>query len=119
MVSNEIPGLGIIYVWVCGYLSSLKFVETCCLYWFNAILTAKVISWRLVTHMCFLAFSQQYQHTFLSKSTDYFSRMRKYAGKKFRLNRVSNSQPPGCEPDMLTTEPPRRGSSLVKHKSIL
>ena len=26
----------------------------------NATLTAKVISWRLVTHMCFLAFSHQY-----------------------------------------------------------
>ena len=28
--------------------------------WFNATLTAKVISWRSVTHMCFLAFSHQY-----------------------------------------------------------
>ena len=27
---------------------------------FNATLTAKVISWRSVTHMCFLAFSHQY-----------------------------------------------------------
>ena len=27
---------------------------------FNATLTAKVISWRLVTHMCFLAFPHQY-----------------------------------------------------------
>ena len=27
---------------------------------FNANLTAKVISWRSVTHMCFLAFSNQY-----------------------------------------------------------
>ena len=27
---------------------------------FNATLTAKVISWRLVMHMCFLAFSHQY-----------------------------------------------------------
>ena len=26
--------------------------------------------------------------------------------KKFRLNRVSNSQPPGHESDTLTTEPP-------------
>ena len=33
---------------------------------------------------------------------------RKYAGKKSRLNRVSNSQPPGHESDMLTTEPPGR-----------
>ena len=27
---------------------------------FNATLTAKVISWRSVTHMCFLAFSHKY-----------------------------------------------------------
>ena len=27
---------------------------------FNATLTSKVISWRSVTHMCFLAFSHQY-----------------------------------------------------------
>ena len=31
------------------------------LYWgLNTTLTAKVISWRSVTHMCFLAFSHQY-----------------------------------------------------------
>ena len=29
---------------------------------FNATLTAKVISWRSLTHMCFLAFSHQYLH---------------------------------------------------------
>ena len=34
---------------------------------------------------------------------------RKYAGKKSRLNRESNSQPPGLESDTLTTEPPGRG----------
>ena len=34
---------------------------------------------------------------------------RKYAGKKSHLNRGSNSQPPGHESDMLTTEPPGRG----------
>ena len=33
----------------------------------------------------------------------------KYARKKSRLNRGSNSQPPGHESDMLTTEPPRWG----------
>ena len=27
---------------------------------FNSTLTAKVISWRSVTHMCFLAFLHQY-----------------------------------------------------------
>ena len=35
---------------------------------------------------------------------------RKYAGKKIRLNRGSNSQPLGHESDTLTTEPPGRGS---------
>ena len=34
---------------------------------------------------------------------------RKYAGKKVRLDRGSNSQPPGHESDTLTTEPPGRG----------
>ena len=34
---------------------------------------------------------------------------RKYAGKKSRLNRGSNSQPPGHESDTLTTEPTGRG----------
>ena len=34
---------------------------------------------------------------------------RKFAGKKSRLNRGSNSQPPVHESDTLTTEPPRRG----------
>ena len=37
---------------------------------------------------------------------------RKYAGKKSRLNRGSNSQPPGLESDTLTTEPPGRGGSV-------
>ena len=35
---------------------------------FNATLTAKVISWRSVMHMCFLAFSLQYQHNFSIQS---------------------------------------------------
>ena len=33
---------------------------------------------------------------------------RKYAGKKSRLNRGSNSQPPSHESETLTTEPPGR-----------
>ena len=37
---------------------------------------------------------------------------RKYAGKKVRLNRVSNSQPPGHKSDTLTTELPGRGETL-------
>ena len=32
--------------------------------------------------------------------------------RKFRLNRVSNSQPPGHESDTLTTESPERGLSF-------
>ena len=43
---------------------------------------------------------------------------RKYAGKKSRLNRGSNSQPPGHESDTLTTEPPGRGKSNGKMLSF-
>ena len=38
---------------------------------------------------------------------------RKYAGKKSRLNRGSNSQPPGHESDTLTTEPPGREMTIL------
>ena len=38
---------------------------------------------------------------------------RKYAGKKSRLNRGSNSQPPGHESDTLTTEPPWQGYMTI------
>ena len=37
---------------------------------------------------------------------------RKYDGKKSRLNRGSNSQPPGHESDTLTTEPPGRDKTV-------
>ena len=37
---------------------------------------------------------------------------RKYVGKKSRLNRGLNSQPPGHQSDMLTTEPPWQGSEF-------
>ena len=40
--------------------------------------------------------------------------MRKYAGKKVRLSRGSNSQPTGHEFDTLTTEPSGRGPELWK-----
>ena len=81
---------------------------------FNATLTAKVISWRSVTHMCFLAFSHQYY--FLSKATDYFSRMfhaeiggentpeRKFASTGYRTQSHQ-----GHESDTFSTEPPGRG----------
>ena len=39
---------------------------------------------------------------------------REYARKKSRLNWGSNSQPPGHESDMLTTEPPGWGLSFGK-----
>ena len=38
----------------------------------------------------------------------------KYAGKIVCLNRVSNSQPPGHESDMLTTEPPGQEKKKLK-----
>ena len=38
----------------------LKTIGRLVVLWLNATLTAKVISWRSVTHMCFLAFSHQY-----------------------------------------------------------
>ena len=77
--------------------------------------TAEVISWRSVTHMCFLAFSHQYKQLFFPKPPTTFltcfcrGERRKYVGKKSRLNQGSNSQPPGLESDTLTTEPPGRG----------
>ena len=40
---------------------------------------------------------------------------RKYAVKKVRLNRGSNSHSPGHESDTLTTEPPGRGPFFDKH----
>ena len=39
---------------------------------------------------------------------------RKYARKKVRVNRGSNSQPPGHESDTLTTEQPGRGDKAQK-----
>ena len=39
---------------------------------------------------------------------------RKYAGKKVHLNRVSNSQLPGHESDMLTTEPARQRAFFTR-----
>ena len=91
---------------------------------FNATLTAKIISWRSVRHMCFLAFSHQYLHEFFPKppitSLAFFTNgeRRKYAGKEFRFNLVSHSQPPGHESDTLTTEPPGRGLQNVGQTDV-
>ena len=43
---------------------------------------------------------------------------RKYAGKKSRLNRGSNSQPQGHESDALTTEPPGRGCNYTDKEEV-
>ena len=88
---------------------------------FNATLTSKIISWRSLTHMCFLAFSHQYQHNFFSKPLTTFltcfsrGERRKNAGKK-------SSPQPGIEltttrSDTLTTEP--RFASFDNIGSIL
>ena len=41
-------------------------------------------------------------------------RRKKYRGKKFCLNWVSNSQLPGHDSNMLTTEPPGQSSEILK-----
>ena len=67
-------------------------------------------------HMCFLAFSHQYNTTFFPKPPTTFltcfsrGERQKYIGKKVCFNQVSNSQPQGHGSDMLSTEPPRRAS---------
>ena len=83
---------------------------------FNATLIAKVMSWRLVTHYVFSGFLTPVlaQLLFPKPPTSFLTyfckgKSRKYAGKKSRLNRGSNSQPPGHESDKLITEPPGRG----------
>ena len=75
---------------------------------FNATIRAKVISWRSLTHMCILAFSNQ--HNFFPVTPTTFltcfciGERRTYTEKKARLNRVLNSQPRGHESDTLTSE---------------
>ena len=46
------------------------------------------------------------------------SERRKYAGKKSRLNRGSNSQPPGHESDTLIAEPPGRGDVGLRTSTV-
>ena len=62
----------------------------------------------VLTHLFF----PKPQTTFLT--CFYRSERRKYARKKVPLNRESNSQPPGHEPDTLATEPAGRGSGIFK-----
>ena len=74
---------------------------------FNATLTAKVISWQLVTHIWLSHTSTDFSfqsHRLLFSHASAGER-RKYARKKSRLNQGSNSQPPGHQSDTLTTKP--------------
>ena len=56
--------------WKCIQADEFTCIQWICLFvlGFNATLTAKVLSWRSVTHMCFLAFSHQYEHNFSFQS---------------------------------------------------
>ena len=85
---------------------------------FNTTLTAKVISWWSVTHIVFPGFlTPVLTQLFLPKPPTTFltcfcrGEKRTYKGKKSRLNQGSNSQPPGHESNMLTTEPPAQGDN--------
>ena len=63
-------------------------------------------------------FFSSINYRFLSIATDYFSHSRgerrKDAGKKFCLNRVSNSQSPGHESDTLMSHPGEAGKQQNK-----
>ena len=105
-------------------ISPLAFVQWLLVLGFDATLTAKVISWRSVTHV-FPGFpTPVLTQLFLPKPPTTFltcfcrGETQKYAGKKSRLNRGSNSQPPGHESDLLTTEPPGRGLRPVEQTTI-
>ena len=100
--------------------SSVSFLGWLVVLVFNATLTAKVISWRSVTHYVFPGFlTPVLTQLFFSKPPTTFltcfcrGERRKYAGKKSRLNRGSNSQPAGHESDTLTTKSPGRGVSSL------
>ena len=86
---------------------------------FNATLTAKVISWRSVTHVFPGFLTPVLTQLFFPKPPTTFltcfcrGERRKYTGKKSHPNRGSNSQPKGHESDMLTTEPPGRGADIL------
>ena len=81
----------------------------------NATLTAKVISWRLVTHVFHGFLTPVITQLFFPKPPTTFltcfyrGERLKYAGKNVRLTQGSNSKPPGHESDTLTIEPPGRG----------
>ena len=85
---------------------------------FNTTLTAKVISWRQVTHMFPGFLTPVLTQLFFPKPPTSFltcfcrGERRNYAGKKSHLNQGTNSQPPGHESNTLTTELPGRGPNM-------
>ena len=91
---------------VCDIFGAPKFMVVGWLYWgFDATLTAKVISWRSVTHVFPGFLTPVLTQLFFPKPLTAFltcfcrGEKRKYAGKESHLNRGSNSQPPGLESD--------------------
>ena len=103
-----------------NYLLNFLFLCWLVVLVFNATLRAKVILWRSVMHYVFPGFlTPVLTQLFFPKPLTTFltcfcrGERRKYAGKKSRLNRGSNSQPPGHESDTLTTKPSGWGSLLV------
>ena len=115
----KLRSLSLLQMSVCTWRRvKLSYMRGCCKVWVKVVnwgLKAKVITWRSVTQMFFLAFSHQYQQsnttvfpkpltTFLTCSSR--GERRRYAGEKVRLKRVPNSQPPGHDSYTLTTEPP-------------
>ena len=83
---------------------------------FNATLTAKVMIKGVDDQYVFPGFlTAELTQLFFPKPPTTFltcfcrGDRQKYAGKKSRLNRGSNSQPPGHESDTLTTEPTGQG----------
>ena len=86
---------------------------------FNATLTAKVISWWSVMHMCFPGFLTPVLTVFFPNPMTTFLKCfcrgerQKYTKTKVCLHWGSNSQPPGDESNALTTEPFRWDSLSV------
>ena len=92
---------------------------------FKTTLTAKVTSWWSVTHYVFPGFlTPLLTQLFFPKPLTTFltcfcrGERRKYAGKNSRLNRGSNSQPPGHESDTLNTEPPGWGVASRTYRKL-
>ena len=101
-----------------------KYVSWLAVLQFNATLTAKVISWRSVTHVSWFSHTSANTTFFPKPPTTFltnFSRggLLNYDTKKVRLNRESNSQPPCHESDMLTTDPTRGGQKYARKKVCL